>query len=69
MPYFLLGDRYDAEPRMKSKFEPTSSRYDEDPRGPVRPYTDDDDDDEKPSSRNKHNSNSSDNKDKDEDQG
>ena len=68
MPYFLLGDRYDAEPRMKSKFEPTSSRYDEDPRGPVRPYMDDDDD-EKSSSRNKHNSNSSDYKDKDEDQG
>ena len=35
------GDRYDSEPRSRSKFEPT--RYDEDPRGPVRPYSDDDD--------------------------
>ena len=39
----ITGDRYDAEPRSRSNFESTITRYDEDPRGPVRPYSDEDD--------------------------
>lgn len=41
------GDRYDSEPRARSKFEPIGgSRYDEDAHGPlpVRAYQDGDDD-------------------------
>ena len=34
------GDRYDSQPRARSKFESIGSRYDEDPRGPIRPYSD-----------------------------
>ena len=34
------GDRYDAEPRSRSNLEPTTTRYDEDARGPIRSYMD-----------------------------
>ena len=35
------GDRYDAEPRSRGYYEQSAtSHYDEDPRGPVRPYLD-----------------------------
>lgn len=51
---FYPGDRYDAEPRSRSNFDTTSSRYDEDPRGPVRPYHDEEDEDEGNRFRDKH---------------
>lgn len=48
-PVFSSGDRYDAEPRSRSNY--SSSRYDEDVRGPVRPYRDVEEEDEEEGNR------------------
>ena len=41
-----VGDRYDSEPRSKSMFESGRSLYDDDSRGPIRPYSDKTNDEE-----------------------